>query len=174
MLVNILGNRSMFEHAWIFYNIGEQCSTMLNGRPHGSMFVALLVSAKIHQCSTKVASFKRGFSSHCTKIVFIWRLCNIAALEKFQSSQMRRRKVVLRTGKDSVLSLSGVGPDFPFLPLTPWPVPWWRQGGGETPWIWPWCTSTGRQTSHELRRVWIFSTLLWRPMGVYGQRFCRI
>ena len=39
MFVNIHKNSSMLEHSWTFYNIGEQCSTVLNGRPHGTIFV---------------------------------------------------------------------------------------------------------------------------------------
>ena len=62
MFVNIHGNSSMLEHSWIFYNIGEQCPTMLDGRPHRSIFVGQLVSTKIHECcSINVASSNRDF-----------------------------------------------------------------------------------------------------------------
>ena len=63
MFVNIHGNRSMLEHSWTFYNISEQCSTMLNGRPHGSIFIGHYVSTKIHRCcSIKVETCIRGLT----------------------------------------------------------------------------------------------------------------
>ena len=51
----------MLKHSWTFYDIGEQWLTILNVRPHGSIYVGQHVSTKIHQCqSTKVASCRRG------------------------------------------------------------------------------------------------------------------
>ena len=71
MFVNIHGNRSMLGHSWTFYNIGEQCSTMLNGRPHGSILVGQHISTKIHQCSPKVASSKRGVNLTVRPLYFV-------------------------------------------------------------------------------------------------------
>ena len=65
------GNRSMLEYSWTFYNIGEQCLTMLNGRPHDWIFLGEHVSTKIHRCcSTKVASCKRGLIPYFVRYTF--------------------------------------------------------------------------------------------------------
>ena len=61
MFMNIHGNGSMLDYFWTFYNIGEQCSTMSKGRPHGSIFVGQHVWTEIQRCcSTKITSCRRG------------------------------------------------------------------------------------------------------------------
>ena len=71
MFVNIHGNRSILEHSTTFYNIGEQWSTMLNGRPHDFCWPTCLDKNPpmlFHKCRIDICGLPKPPSVHTVPV----------------------------------------------------------------------------------------------------------